>query len=399
MAGSERSGPFAASASLFDGRPVGGHAARRRRPRRRRRWSTALARLCGATPVTFSPERARPGGGPHLPPAAPARRAGRRPAHRRARASTSRCPGRASATSPGSPPATRSCGSRSSPPTPTALTALLRDVRDDVDTLLGALDRRRPGPARRDPRPRASPARPSIPGKHGGPSRAETTVFVAVPDHPGELARLLADAGEIGVNIEDLRIDHDPGREYGLVELTVGHRPRRPPAGLARGPGLDHPPVVLHRSGSPIGEAGTAGGRGRGDGRAVGIGEVEHVARRGRPARAALPRHRGDVPRDDLVDARARRRRRGRRGGGRAGRRAGAGLRHRPAGARRSPSTAPTWPAPIREQAVTSAVSAVSAVPEVRAAAAARAARHHRRRRHRRRGPRHRHRRWLRTPP
>ena len=34
-----------------------------------------------------------------------------------------------------------------------------------------------------------------IPGKHGGPARAETTLFVAVPDHPGELARLLADAG------------------------------------------------------------------------------------------------------------------------------------------------------------------------------------------------------------
>jgi prephenate dehydrogenase len=42
-----------------------------------------------------------------------------------------------------------------------------------------------------------------------------------VPDHPGELARLLADAGDIGVNIEDLRIDHDPGRQVGLVELTV----------------------------------------------------------------------------------------------------------------------------------------------------------------------------------
>ena len=60
-----------------------------------------------------------------------------------------------------------------------------------------------------------------IPGKHGGSVGAETTLFVAVPDHPGELARLLADAGEIGVNIEDLRIDHDPGREYGLVELTI----------------------------------------------------------------------------------------------------------------------------------------------------------------------------------
>ena len=50
---------------------------------------------------------------------------------------------------------------------------------------------------------------------------AETGVFVVVPDHPGELARLFADVGEIGVNIEDVRIDHDPGRPVGLVELTV----------------------------------------------------------------------------------------------------------------------------------------------------------------------------------
>jgi prephenate dehydrogenase len=42
-----------------------------------------------------------------------------------------------------------------------------------------------------------------------------------VPDHPGELARLFADVGEIGVNIEDLHIDHDPGRPVGLVELVV----------------------------------------------------------------------------------------------------------------------------------------------------------------------------------
>ena len=47
------------------------------------------------------------------------------------------------------------------------------------------------------------------------------SVFVSVPDHPGELARLFADAGESEVNIEDVRIDHDPGRPVGLVELLV----------------------------------------------------------------------------------------------------------------------------------------------------------------------------------
>ena len=101
-----------------------------------------------------------------------------------------------------------------------ALTLLLRDVRDDLDSLLGALadDDRTRLTAILD---RGVAGTSVIPAKHGGPSRAETVVFVAVPDHPGELARLLADAGEIGVNVEDLRIDHDPGREYGLVELTV----------------------------------------------------------------------------------------------------------------------------------------------------------------------------------
>ncbi len=61
----------------------------------------------------------------------------------------------------------------------------------------------------------------AIPGKHGGPPLATASVFVSVPDHPGELARLFADVGEIGVNIEDLRIDHDPGRPVGLLELVV----------------------------------------------------------------------------------------------------------------------------------------------------------------------------------
>ena len=60
-----------------------------------------------------------------------------------------------------------------------------------------------------------------IPGKRGGPALPTEAVYVAVPDHPGELARLFADVGEIGVNIEDLRIDHDPGRPVGLVVPLV----------------------------------------------------------------------------------------------------------------------------------------------------------------------------------
>ncbi len=61
----------------------------------------------------------------------------------------------------------------------------------------------------------------AIPGKHGGPAAPTRSVFVSVPDHPGELARLFADAGASEVNIEDIHIDHDPGRPVGLVELVV----------------------------------------------------------------------------------------------------------------------------------------------------------------------------------
>jgi prephenate dehydrogenase len=61
----------------------------------------------------------------------------------------------------------------------------------------------------------------AIPGKHGGVPQPMEVVRVQVPDHPGELARLFADAGRSGVNIEDVRIDHDPGRPVGLVELDV----------------------------------------------------------------------------------------------------------------------------------------------------------------------------------
>src|SRR6185436_5050440 len=60
-----------------------------------------------------------------------------------------------------------------------------------------------------------------IPAKHGGPAHAEAVVVVSVPDRPGELARLFGDAGRSDVNVEDVRIDHDPGRPVGLVELVV----------------------------------------------------------------------------------------------------------------------------------------------------------------------------------
>ncbi len=60
-----------------------------------------------------------------------------------------------------------------------------------------------------------------IPGKRGVPARAEAAVQVVIPDRPGELARIFRAAGEAGVNIEDIGIEHSPGLPVGVAELTV----------------------------------------------------------------------------------------------------------------------------------------------------------------------------------
>jgi prephenate dehydrogenase len=60
-----------------------------------------------------------------------------------------------------------------------------------------------------------------IPGKHSKPPRDDMVVQVVIPDVPGELARLFRAAGEAGVNIEDIGIEHSPGLPVGVAELVV----------------------------------------------------------------------------------------------------------------------------------------------------------------------------------
>ncbi|HSV41480.1 MAG TPA: prephenate dehydrogenase [Nocardioidaceae bacterium] len=218
LAGSERSGPLAASANLFDGRPwaITPHDAASAEAVSA---VSALAEACGATVFTFTPEEhdravARTSHLPHLLAALVAGRLAGAPGEHLALSGQGvRDVTRIAAGDPGlwQQIVTANRG---------ALTELLREVRDDLDRLMAALENN----ARRELAAlleRGNVGTAAIPGKHGGPARAETGLFVAVPDHPGELARLLADVGEIGVNIEDLRIDHDPGRPVGLVELTI----------------------------------------------------------------------------------------------------------------------------------------------------------------------------------
>jgi hypothetical protein len=54
-----------------------------------------------------------------------------------------------------------------------------------------------------------------------GAGRLEGKVAVIVDDRPGQLARLFADVGAAGANVEDVRIDHSPGQPVGMVEIDV----------------------------------------------------------------------------------------------------------------------------------------------------------------------------------
>ena len=222
MAGSERSGPLAASAVLFDGRP----------------WAvtphdgstpaavtsvTALVETCGGTPLRFGPEEhdqavARTSHLPHLLAVLVAGRLAGAPASHLALSGQGvRDVTRIAA---GDPRLWRQIvGANTS-----AVTALLHEVQAELAALVTALDEDDADEVERL-LGRGVAGTAALPGKHGQPSGPQEDVFVVVPDHPGELARLFSDVGEIGVNVEDVRIEHDPGRPFGLVQLTVAaHR-------------------------------------------------------------------------------------------------------------------------------------------------------------------------------
>lgn len=60
-----------------------------------------------------------------------------------------------------------------------------------------------------------------IPGKHGAKHSAYAQVIVMIDDQPGQLAKLLTDVGEIGINLEELKLEHSPSAQIGLVELYI----------------------------------------------------------------------------------------------------------------------------------------------------------------------------------
>lgn len=100
---------------------------------------------------------------------------------------------------------------------------VLRTYRDDLDALISALDDPSAPGARRaiaEALTKGNAGVARIPGKHGQ-AKHFSTLVVMVVDKPGELARLLTEIGELGVNMEDLRLEHSPGAQFGLAEIAV----------------------------------------------------------------------------------------------------------------------------------------------------------------------------------
>lgn len=60
-----------------------------------------------------------------------------------------------------------------------------------------------------------------LPGKHGTKATKYAVTTVMIDDRPGELARLLTEIGEIGVNLEEIKLEHSPSSPVGLVEVSV----------------------------------------------------------------------------------------------------------------------------------------------------------------------------------
>ncbi|MFE5548601.1 prephenate dehydrogenase [Streptomyces sp. NPDC056534] len=228
MSGKERSGPLAATADLFEGRPWV-LTPTRDTDTEVLNLALELVALCRAVPVVMDAD-----------------------AHDRAVALVSHTPQLVSSMvaarlEEADESAVRLCGQgirdvtriAASDPrmwveilsaNPGPVADVLSGVAADLDETVRALrslqsadeDKRRDGASGvEDVLRRGNAGRSRVPGKHGAAPTTYETVAVLISDQPGELARIFADAGRAGVNIEDVRIEHATGQQAGLVQLMV----------------------------------------------------------------------------------------------------------------------------------------------------------------------------------
>ena len=231
LAGRERSGPAAARADLFLGRPWALCPAAGNTPRAIAAVTSLIA-ACGAEPVTVAAQEhdrwvALVSHAPHLVAAAMAARLAAAP------------DGALALAGQGIRDVTRIAAGDTGLWTQILLanapgvSEVLALVADDLRQVAGALaDAETVGGAPGDTDEKAAAQLTSlleaggagvsrIPGKHAGPATPYAIVQVVIPDQPGELARLFQAAGEAGINIEDIGIEHSPGLPSGVAELAV----------------------------------------------------------------------------------------------------------------------------------------------------------------------------------
>ncbi|MFF3399657.1 prephenate dehydrogenase [Streptomyces sp. NPDC002659] len=228
MSGKERSGPLAATADLFEGRPWV-LTPTRDTDTEVLNLALELVALCRAVPVVMDAD-----------------------AHDRAVALVSHTPQLISSMvaarlEDADDTAVRLCGQgirdvtriAASDPrmwveilsaNPGPVADVLAGVAADLDETVQALralqssdESKRQGGAEgiEDVLRRGNAGRVRVPGKHGQAPTSYEIVAVLISDQPGELARIFADAGRAGVNIEDVRIEHATGQQAGLVQLMV----------------------------------------------------------------------------------------------------------------------------------------------------------------------------------
>ena len=110
----------------------------------------------------------------------------------------------------------------------THVAPLVRALADDLATLAQALeslpvsaDPGQPLAVVEDLLVRGRAGRALVPVKRGAHDEDFVAVHVSVPDRPGQLAGLLVTAADAGVNVEDVRVEHVPGRPRGIIRLLV----------------------------------------------------------------------------------------------------------------------------------------------------------------------------------
>ena len=217
MAGKEQSGPEAASAALFAGRPWVLCPSGQTSPEALAAVRD-LALHCGAEPVELTAEQhdtavARVS---HLPQVAAS-----------AVAAVLAAQGEELALAgPGLQDTTRIAASDPAlwvevlRQNAAAVAPLVRALSRELASAAEALDRA-DAAALEDLLRRGNAGRRLVPRKRGEHDRDFVVVPVAVPDSPGQLAAVLASAAQAGINVEDVRVEHLPGRPTGVLSLLV----------------------------------------------------------------------------------------------------------------------------------------------------------------------------------